>query len=119
MAARRGNRWLLNVSTLGVGVYALLTAAVPSIEWMVPTSILGGFTWAGCNLALFNTLLTVCPADRRPTYIAVYTALINVTAFLGPLLGTALADGIGIRPAFLLSGGVRLLGLVLFWRLLR
>jgi MFS family permease len=119
LAPRRGNRWLLNVSTLGVALYAFLTAAVPSIEWMVPTTILGGFCWAGCNLALFNALLGVCPADRRPTYIALYTALINVTAFLGPLLGAALAGWIGIRPAFVMSGTLRLLGLILFWRLLR
>jgi MFS family permease len=119
VSARRGPRWSLNVTMLGVGVYALLTAAVPTIEWMIPTSILGGFCWAGCNLALFNILLTVCPGEHRPTYIALYTALINVTAFLGPLLGAALADWIGIRPAFLVSGAIRLLGLVFFWRLVR
>jgi MFS family permease len=118
-AGRRGTQWSLRVSGLGVGIYALLTAAVPTIAWMIPTSLLGGFCWAGCNLALFNILLAVCPAERRPTYIAVYTALINITAFLGPLLGAALANWIGIRLAFALSGAIRLLGLLLFWRLLR
>jgi MFS family permease len=75
--------------------------------------------WAGCNLALFNTMLNVCPADHRPTYVALYTALMNVTAFAGPLLGAGLADWIGIRLAFGISGGVRLAGTLLLFLLAR
>lgn len=118
IAAQRGNRWLLILCAIGVTLYAFFTALVPSIEWMIPTSVLGGVAWSGCNLALFNILLAFCPADRRPTYIALYTTLVNVTAFLGPLLGAILADWIGIRWAFVASGVARLFGLLLFWRLL-
>jgi MFS family permease len=119
VGARRGDRWLLIVTALGVTLYAFLTALVPSIEWMIPTSILGGVAWAGCNLALFNIMLAVCPSDRRPTYIALYTSLINVTAFAGPLLGAALAGWAGLRPIFVISGALRLAGLLLFVWLLR
>ena len=119
VGARRGNRWLLSVTGPGVALYAFLTALVPSIEWMIPTSILGGVAWAGCNLALFNIMLAVCPSDRRPTYIALHTSLINVTAFAGPLLGAALAGWISLRPVFVISGVLRLAGLLLFVWLLR
>jgi len=119
VAARRGNRWLLNITALGVAVFAVLTALVPTIEWMIPTSILGGVAWSGCNLALFNLMLAVCPSDRRPTYIALHTSLINVTAFAGPLLGAALADWISLRPVFVISGALRLAGFLLFVWLLR
>jgi len=119
VGARRGDRWLLIVTALGVTLYAFLTALVPSIAWMIPTSILGGVSWAGCNLALFNIMLAVCPSDRRPTYIALYTSLINVTAFAGPLLGAALAGWAGLRPIFVISAVLRLAGLLLFVWLLR
>ncbi len=119
VGARRGDRWLLIVATLGVTIFAFLTALVPSIEWMIPTSILGGVAWSGCNLALFNLMLGVCPSDRRPTYIALHTSLINVTAFAGPLLGAALAGWLGLRPIFVISGALRLAGLLLFVWLLR
>lgn len=112
--AKRGDRWLLLVTGVGVTLYAAVTAVVPSMGWMVPSSFLGGLAWAGCNLALFNVMLTVCPGERRPTYLALYTALMNVAAFAGPLLGTALAGSIGIRWVFVLSGGVRLVGTGLF-----
>lgn len=119
VGARRGDRWLLSVTAVGVALYAFLTALVPSIEWMIPTSILGGVAWAGCNLALFNLMLAVCPCDRRPTYIALHTSLINITAFAGPLLGAAMADWIGLRPIFTISGALRFAGLLLFVWLLR
>jgi MFS family permease len=86
---------------------------------MIPTSILGGVAWSGCNLALFNLMLGVCPSDRRPTYIALHTSLINVTAFAGPLLGAAMAGWLGLRPIFVISGALRLAGLLLFVWLLR
>jgi MFS family permease len=117
--ARWGDRRVLLVTSLTVVLYAFTTALVPTIGWMIPTSILGGLSWAGCNLALFNVMLGVCPDDHRPTYIAFYTALMNVTAFAGPLLGAALSEWAGIRQAFVVSSGVRLLGAVFFWRLVR
>jgi MFS family permease len=119
VSARRGTRWLLVVTSLGVALYAALTALVPAIGWMIPTSMLGGLTWAGCNLALFNVMLRVSPSDRRATYVAIYTALMNVTAFAGPLLGAGLADWVGVRTTFLVAGGVRAVGALLLWRLVR
>ena len=116
--AQWGDRRLLVVSSLAVSVYTLLTALVPTIGWMIPTSMLGGFAWAGCNLALFNVLLSVCPDERRATYVALFTALLNITAFAGPLLGAALSDGMGIRWAFVASTGLRLAGVLLFFLLL-
>jgi MFS family permease len=119
ISARRGNRWVLIVTAFGVAVYTLLTALVPTIGWMIPTSILGGLSWSGCNLALFSVMLAVCPAERRPTYVALYTALMNIAAFAAPMLGAALSDWAGIRIAFVVASGVRVVGALLFLRLVR
>jgi MFS family permease len=119
ISARRGDRWLLWFSAFGVAVYALLTAFVPTIGWMIPTSVLGGLAWSGCNLALFRILLEVCPQERRPTYVALYTALLNIAAFAAPLLGTLLSDWIGIRWAFVVSGALRGVAALLFVWLVR
>ncbi len=119
ICTRRGNRWVLIVTAFGVAAFALTTALVPTIAWMIPTSILGGVSWSGCNLALFNVMLSVCPDDHRATYIALYTALINVASFAAPLLGAALSDWAGIRIAFTVAGGVRMAGALLFLWLVR
>jgi MFS family permease len=119
ISAKRGDRWLLWFAASGGALYAFLTAFVPTIGWMIPTSILGGLAWSGCNLALFRILLDVCPREHRPTYVALYTALLNIAAFAGPLLGTSLSDWIGIRQAFVVSGALRGVAALLFVWLVR
>jgi MFS family permease len=119
ISAKRGDRWLLRVAAFGIAAYALLTAFVPTIGWMILTSILGGLAWSGCNLALFRILLDVCPQERRTTYVALYTALLNIAAFAAPLLGTFLSDLIGIRQAFVVAGALRGVAALLFVWLVR
>jgi MFS family permease len=64
-------------------------------------------------------MLSVCPAERRASYVALYTAMLNITAFAGPMVGATLSDWIGIRPAFVFAAGVRVVGALLFLRLVR
>jgi MFS family permease len=119
VTARWSQHRILVITAVAVAAYAFSTAFVPTIAWMIPTSILGGFSWAGCNLVLFSVMLGVSPNEHRPTYVAFYTALMNITAFGGPLLGAALSDWAGIRTAFVVASGVRLVGAILFFRLVR
>jgi hypothetical protein len=49
--------------------------------------------------------------------VALNTALVNVSAFLAPLLGTSLAAVLGIRIVFFITGALRLVGVGFFYRL--
>ena len=80
-------------------------------------SIAAGIFGAGFNLSFFNTLLEVCPPERRPSYVAINTTLINVAAFLAPLLGTYLANRLDIRVSLFIAGAVRLVGAGFFYQL--
>jgi MFS family permease len=113
---RRGNRQALLLSTVGLALYPILTAFSFSVEPLIYVSILGGVFTAGFNLTLFNSLLEVCPDQRRPSFIASYNSLVNVPAFVAPLLGTAAVGWIGIHQALLLGGVLRFLGVFLFYR---
>jgi len=66
-------------------------------------------------LSHINTFLKACPQERRPTYIAVYTTIVNVGAFLCPLLGVALADRFGLGATLIGCGLFWLLGATSFW----
>ena len=116
--ARRGNRPILVACSLGMMLFPVLTGLSTRPEPLLVVSFIGGVAGAGFDLGLFNTLLEVCPRERRPSYVAIYTTLINVTAFLGPMAGTVLAKQLGIRAAFFLAGALRLLGGSAFYLLL-
>ena len=47
--------------------------------------------------------------------MAIYSSVMNVGAFVCPMLGVALADTIDIRWVLIIGGVVRLLGAMLFW----
>ena len=115
---KRGNRLVLIVSSLGLALYPTLTGLSPRLEPLIIVSVIGGVFFASYNLSSFNLMLEVCPPERRPSYVAIYTILVNVTAFLAPLLGTSLADLSSVRMALLMAGGVRLIGAGLLYGLL-
>lgn len=120
IAARRGNQPLLFASTLGLAVYPFLTAWAPSPEWIILPSLLGGIFVPAFGLAFFNGLLEVCPEWNRASHIAAYNTLINIAAFLGPLMATSLTAVCDIRVLLFVGGGLRLVGALLigWWRVL-
>ena len=118
VASRKGNRRVLLISSLGTMLFPVLTGLSPRVELLLLPSIIAGIFGAGFNLSFFNTLLEVCPQERRPSYVAINTTLINVAAFLAPLLGTSLANFLDIRVAFFCAGAVRLLGAGFFYLLI-
>jgi MFS family permease len=73
-----------------------------------------GILWAGYNLACFNILLRLTPDDHRAEATAIYQTLVTASAVLGPLVGGALADSVGYRAVFAVSGIGRLAGTLLF-----
>ena len=116
--SRKGNRFVLVTSSLGALLYPVLTGLSSRIEPLLLASVVGGIFGAGFNLSFFNTLLEVCPQERLPSYVALNTTLINVAAFLAPLLGASLANRLDIRVVFFIAGAVRLLGAGFFYLLL-
>lgn len=118
VSRRKGNRLVLFISSLGTVLFPVLTGLSPRVEPLLFVSVIGGIFGAGFNLSFFNALLEVCPQERVPSYVAINTTLINVAAFLAPLLGTFLANLLDIRMAFFIAGAMRLLGAGLLYELI-
>jgi len=70
---------------------------------IVPINVVGGFAWAGYNLAVFNYLLASTPDDRRPLYSAIYNTLNGLTTVVGPLVGALLFDAWGFSVCLVAS----------------
>ncbi|MDE3089171.1 MAG: MFS transporter [Chloroflexota bacterium] len=116
LTAQRGNRPAVILATMGLTLYPFFTALSPSVEWILVVSLLGGVFSSGYALAFFNGLLEVCPEENRASHIAAYNTLINIAAFVSPILSTSLTDVFGIQAMLMLGAGLRLLGALLIWR---
>jgi MFS family permease len=116
IVSRKGHHVPLLICTVGVGLYPVLTSLVREQTWLPLVSPTWGFFVAGIDLSIFDTLLAVCPAQRRPTFFSCNTLLSSLTIFLAPMLGSLLADWVGIRPVFWIAGGIHIVSALLFWR---
>ncbi len=115
---KRGNRLVLIISCLGLVFYPTLTGLSPRLEPLLIVSVIGGVFSASYNLSSLNLMLEVCPPEHRPSYVAIHTSLVNVMAFLAPLMGTFLADLTSVIMALLIAGGVRVIGVGVLYALL-
>jgi MFS family permease len=112
---RRYRRWLW-LATLGIALVPLTTALARTPAMLLIPSVLGGVFAAGITVLLTNVLLASSPDEQRPLYAALDSLVVQVTTFAAPMVGSLLADVIGIRLVLVLAALVRAAGGVAFGR---
>ncbi len=117
VSQRRGERWVLLVTAFGLSFYPLLTALTPTPQLLILWAAFGGLFTAGVDLVFFDLLLNTVPAEHQASYIGMYQTTVYIATFMAPLIGTALADGVGIVPALIVGTVLRLAGAGMMARL--
>jgi len=115
LMARYGEHRILKWTIPTGGIFPIWASLARSLTPILGAAGVDGVLMAGVNLSHFNILLKVTPADRRASYISLYTVCMNAGAFVAPLIGVALADRIGITTVLMIGGAIRTLGGLLFW----
>jgi MFS family permease len=118
IATRKGHHLVLLVCTIAVGSYPVLTALTPSQAWLPLVAVVWGLFITGIDVSIFDTLLSVCPEDKRPSFVAVNTLFAHLAIFLAPMAGSLLSEWLDIRVVLFTAGGIHLMAALLF-RLLR
>jgi MFS family permease len=84
---------------------------------LIPVAVIWGFFAGGMDVSLFEGLVEAIPADQRVIYAAINTTFANLTVLIGPLLGIALIEVIGMRGTFYVAAVVCLAGALLYYAL--
>jgi len=111
---RWGPRRVRIITNLIVPVLPWTWLLVRSPWHTIPARILGGFTWAGYNLANFNLLLTLSTEEQRARYTAVHQIALTLATAAGAALGGLIVEEWGYLITFALSGFGRLLAGLVF-----
>ncbi len=111
---KMGNLNMIALSMLGTAAAALILALTTSINLTLIAAMLTGASWTAASVGLFGYFNENTPIDEMPRYSAAYTQMIYLAVFIGPLLGSGLADS-GVNLVLVLLGGaaIRLLAGVL------
>ncbi len=99
--------------------YAFLVALFPNLTLILLWGILINLINPGVNLSHNNIFYSLCPEKRRASYMALYSSIMNAGAFIGPMLGVALAEIWDIRWVLVIGGVIRLAGAIMFhiWKI--
>ncbi len=95
-------------------IYPFLVSLFPNLTLILFFGVLISLINPGVSLSHTNTLYTLCPPERRASYLAIYATISNTGAFVAPMLGIALSAIIDIRWIFVIGGSIRLAGALLF-----
>lgn len=110
LCRRWGGRWPYIV---GVGMGALSTAGYALVEGFAPLlalRALWGVSWALLVVSANTLVLQVSSEAERGRNSGIYTPYSFFGGALGAILGGALVDRLGFRPAMLILGGLTTVG---------
>lgn len=116
ISSRRGGRSVLLATTLGMTFYPALSAATPQVPLIMIYAGISGLFQAGLDLVFFDELMKTVPSEYSATFVALAQSMQYLSMIIAPLLGTWLANYIGLGGALWLSAGLRLFGFLLFLR---
>ncbi len=111
---RRGGRFVLLATTLGLGFYPALVASTQQVTLIVFWAAVAGVFQGGLDLVFFDELMKTVPAEYSPTFVSIAHSLNYLASMLAPLMGAWLAEVSGLSGALLISAALRLVGFGLF-----
>jgi MFS family permease len=112
---RKGNLWVVLRTVVLTGLYPWLIVLLP---WPAPLLMIGFVNTlndTGIGIAHTGVFLEVIPPQKRNSFIAMHTTLMNVGAMIAPLIAAPLADVIGVPMVLIICGFIRLVGGAMFW----
>ncbi len=110
----RGSRFVLLATILGMSIYPILTAFTHSVELITIYAGVAGILQAGIDLVFFDELMQTVPPAYSATFVSIAQSSQYVITVAAPLVGTLLADQIGLGGALIVSGLIRLVSFGLF-----
>jgi len=112
---KRGSRFVLLCTTLGLSLYPILTAVTSETSLITVYAGFAGIFQAGLDLVFFDELMKTVPPELCATFVAFAQSIQYISTIISPMIGSALADYVGISMALIISGGIRLLGFISFF----
>ena len=114
VSRRRGGRFVLLATTLGMVLYPALTATSRNVVPIILFTAIAGIFQGGLDLVFFDEYMKTIPDEYSAILVSLEQSVQYLSAVASPLIGTTLATYIGLGGALWVSAGLRLVGFLLF-----
>jgi len=115
---RVGYRTILLSCALGSVLCYIPQSLVAHSIWLIPLQALAGLAMGGILAAISASLAALAPRGREGIVYGVDASVVSVANAVGPMTGSALAAGLGLRAPFLAAAAVFGIGAAVALRLL-
>jgi MFS family permease len=112
---KHGSRLVLLWTTMGLSLYPILTALTHHAWLITIYAGVSGIFQAGLNLVFFDELLKTVPVEYSATFVSFAQSMEYMASIVAPMLGSYMADTVGIGFGLIVAGSIRLLGFILFF----
>jgi MFS family permease len=111
---KKGSRWVILWTTLGVSLYPILTGITPYAPAIIFYAAMVGIFQAGLNLVFFDELMKLVPPAYSATFVSFAQGFQYVSSILSPLIGSYIGDHISVGFGLIVSGSIQLAGFLMF-----
>ncbi len=101
---RLGYQRMVAFSMFGTGIAAALVAVAPNLYLTLLSAAISGASWTLAGMGVFGFFTENSPADELGSYTTAYHQAIFAVMFIGPLMGSGLANAGVNLPVVLLVG---------------
>lgn len=110
----RGARFVTLWTTFALALFPVAVSLTKDLWTIVALVGLSGIFSAGLDLVLFDELMRTVPPEYGATFVSMAQMLQYVAAVIAPILGTTLADFVGLGGALVVGSAIRMVGFALF-----
>lgn len=112
---RWGRSATLKRTIVLIGLFPIIVGLTGNLNLILLAIAINNLIVPAVNLSHFTTFLDIMPPADRPRYTSWYMSVVNIGAFICPLIGVAIAGVTGIRAALVVFGILSCLGSFSFW----
>lgn len=115
LVALKGDFWVVLRTVLLTGLYPLLIVLLPWPTALLAFGFLNTLNDTGLGITHAGLFYAIIPPQKRNSFVAFYSILMNVGAMLAPLAAAPLTDWTGAATVLLICAAFRFGGGILFW----
>jgi MFS family permease len=113
--AHWGRQFTLQRTIVLLGLFPIAVGLLGNLNLILLSIAINNLIVPAVNLSHFTTLLDITPASDRPLYTSWYFAVVNIGAFICPLIGVVIGEAVGMRTALVAFGLLSCIGSFSFW----
>jgi MFS family permease len=116
LVARIGSRATIATGLCGTGIAGAVLAASPSLPFTLVAAAISGASWTAAAISAFNFFSENTPVEYVTSFTTFYNQIVMLSTFIGPMMGSQLAEtSLSLTAVLWIGAALRLISGAAVW----